>query len=117
MTAVDEPPGLTPRERYLLVLGAVDLVVVVVLMVRDTALVRSYAELRRVRLGWPVPWLEQEQNIDPPLPGRTSLLSIWEHPLRGLSFLGLAADLLLVGLVLAVAWRLLRAVVSRLRRR
>jgi len=66
------------------------------------------AELADVALGWPVPWLHQDQRgLDPPLPYRAGPASPWDNATR-VDAGSLLVDVLLVlaaGVVVGAAVR------------
>ena len=55
-------------------------VILVFLSVSLPVTVYSQADLERVKLGLPLPFVIQNQGINPPLPWQTSMRSVWENP-------------------------------------
>ncbi|GAA1141935.1 hypothetical protein GCM10009606_21760 [Nocardioides aquiterrae] len=83
----------------------------------DRDLARTRHDLGSINLGWPLPWIEQDQRSqDPPLPHRMGLVSPWENP-TGMSLPALAGNVLLVFAALALVGLMLAAVLHALARR
>lgn len=78
--------------------------------------VNSKADLARVKLGLPLPFIFQNQGYDPPFPWQTSIRSVWENPtqiLWPLFFLDVAMVFGAIDLVL----KAFKAVFLRMSRR
>ena len=94
-----------------MVIAALDVVVVALLVLVDKVDVQTREELDRVAFGLPLSWVTQQQTSEPPLPYTAGFSSPWENPTT-IEWLPLALNLLVVGVVIAGAWRLALALRS-----
>jgi|APThiThiocy_cv2_1041547.scaffolds.fasta_scaffold76344_2 multisubunit Na+/H+ antiporter MnhC subunit len=78
-----------------------DLALVVVLAFADTDKATSVDDLSHLEFGIPLKWVLQAQHLDPPMPYSATMLSPLENP-SSILWLGLVANLIVVGLALAI---------------
>lgn len=74
-------------------------IIIVIISLGSPITISSKVELSPILLGWPIPFMVQYQQYDPPYPWTTYLRSAWENPTQVL-WANFAADVTAVWLIL-----------------